>query len=76
MVNTVGRHCIGPEMLGLESDNPSNRRMAAPNPPSIWVGSESANALDCKSSSFGNSGLDTHPAHQYADVVELADTLV
>ena len=29
----------------------------------IWVGSESANAPDCKSGSFGSSGLDTHPAH-------------
>ena len=30
----------------------------------IWEGSESANAADCKSAPFGGSGLDTHPAHQ------------
>ena len=30
----------------------------------IWAGSESANAADCKSAPFGGSGLDTHPAHQ------------
>ena len=29
----------------------------------IWMGSESANAADCKSAPFGGSGLDTHPIH-------------
>ena len=31
----------------------------------IWVGSKSATASDCKSDSFGNSEIDTHPAHQF-----------
>ena len=39
----------------------------------ISVGSESANALDCKSSTFGYSGLDTHPADQ-ADEVDWQST--
>ena len=30
-----------------------------------WVGSKSATASDCKSDSFGNSEIDTHPAHQF-----------
>lgn len=29
-----------------------------------WVGSKSATASDRKSDSFGNSEIDTHPAHQ------------
>ena len=39
----------------------------------ISVGSESANALDCKSSTFGYSGLDTLPADQ-ADEVDWQST--
>ena len=31
----------------------------------IWVGSKSATASDCKSDSFGNSEIDTHPAHHF-----------
>ena len=38
----------------------------------IWVGSESANAADCKSAPFGGSGLDTHPAH-LAAVVQMEE---
>ena len=30
----------------------------------IWVSSESANAADCKSVSFGSSWIDTNLAHQ------------
>lgn len=32
----------------------------------IWVSSESANAADCKSVSFGSSWIDTNLAHQDA----------
>ena len=38
----------------------------------IWVGSESANAADCKSAPFGGSGLDTHPTH-LAAVVQMEE---
>ncbi len=33
----------------------------------IRVGSKSATASDCKSDSFGNSEIDTHPAHHFMD---------
>ncbi len=36
----------------------------------IWASSESANAVDCKSISFGSSWGGTNLAHHYADVVE------
>ena len=38
----------------------------------IWVGSESANAADCKSAPFGGSGLDTYPTH-LAAVVQMEE---
>lgn len=52
------------EYTPVSDTGPSGAAGSTPALCTIWAGSESANATDCKSVPFGGSGLDTHSAHQ------------